>query len=304
MRFIIKEGTPCQTVKEYLKSELKLSSKTVSLLKRRENGILLDGVPVTVAARLAPPCCIDLACEDTPEDENPYLIPEDIPLNVLYEDDSIVVVNKSPDMPTHPSMGHHTGTLANALGYRYRSRPFVFRSVNRLDRGTSGVTLCALDRIAAAHYTRLLVKGCFRKTYLALVAGEAPLRGTVDFSIRRADSTVIKRETCSEDADGAESARTEFERLATNGEMSVLRVVPHTGRTHQIRVHLSSIGHPILGDWLYGSADSMLTRPALHALSLEIVNGEESQRFCAPVPHDMQKRILADLPDFNMEELT
>lgn len=293
------------TVKEYLKYELHLSTGMIAALKRKERGICRNGVPVTVRCPLAPPCVLELAVEDGEEEKNPFLVPEDIPLDVIYEDECIIAVNKPPNMPTHPSIGHHGGTLANALAYHAKDRDsaFVFRAINRLDRDTSGVVICAYDRISAARYIQLLKGGHFRKTYLAVVEGRMEGRGLVDAPIRRAGESILLRQTCRPDEEGAEPARTEYEVLATDGRISLLRVMPVTGRTHQIRVHLASLGHPILGDTLYGHPDPAMPRQALHAAALSITDGENEMHFRAPVPEDIRARIALNLPNLNPEEL-
>ena len=305
MRIIIEKDAPERTVKEYLKRELQLSTGLISQLKRKERGICLDGEPVTVRHLLKPPCVLELAVEDGEESKNPFLEPEDLPLDVVWEDEHLVALNKPPYMPTHPSLGHRSGTLANALAYHCREREstFVFRPINRLDRDTSGIVLCAYDRIAAARYTKLLKEGCFEKIYLAVVVGEMHGSGTVELPIRRAEASIILRETCKPEADGAEYAKTEYQVLATDGAISVLRVKPITGRTHQIRVHLSALGHPILGDRLYGEASSVMPRQALHAVGLTVRDGERLRRFSAPVPEDIYTCIQSILPNLQSEEL-
>lgn len=305
MRIIIETGTPFQTVKEYLKYELHLSTGMISALKRRERGICRNGEPVTVRCLLSPPCELELAIEDGEEDKNPFLVPEPIPLNLVYEDEGIVVINKPPHMPTHPSLGHHGGTLANALAYHAGARggTFVFRPINRLDRDTSGLVLCAYDRVSAAHYSALLKAGCFQKTYLAVVEGEVQGSGRIDRPIRRATEGIIRRETCRPEDDGAEEAVTEYRSLATDGQISVLCVTPITGRTHQIRVHMASLGHPIVGDTLYGRPNPQMPRQALHAISLQVTDGPRTARFFAPIPEDIRACLATHLPKLNPEEL-
>jgi 23S rRNA pseudouridine1911/1915/1917 synthase len=305
MRIIIEKNTPHRTVKEYLKYELQLSTGLISALKRKERGICLDGMPVTVRHPLTPPCVLELDVEDGEESKNPFLEPEDLPLDVVWEDEHLAVLNKPPYMPTHPSLGHRSGTLANALAYHRRGKEttFVFRPINRLDRDTSGLVLCAYDRIAAARYTQLLKQGSFEKIYLAVVVGEMHGSGSIEKPIRRAETSIILRETCAPEADGAEYAKTEYEVLKTDGTISVLRVKPITGRTHQIRVHLASLGHPILGDRLYGEESSVMPRQALHAIGLTVRDGAKIMRFFAPIPKDIDTCIKHILPSLHPEEL-
>lgn len=278
----------------------------IATLKKRERGICLDGKPVTVRCPLTPPCVLELAVEDTEEDKNPFMEPEALPLAIVYEDEGLVALNKPPYMPTHPSLGHRSGTLANALAYHVqqtREVPFVFRPINRLDRDTSGVVLCAYDRVTAARYGGLLTEGAFQKTYVAVVHGTVEGTGCIEVPIRRAQASIILRQTCSPEDEGAEWARTEYRAVATDGKLSVLLVTPVTGRTHQIRVHMASIGHPIVGDRLYGAPSDEMPRQALHAWRLTVTDGEERKSFCAPVPEDIRALVALHLPQFNWEDL-
>ena len=306
MRIIIEKNIPYATVKDYLQRYLKLSSGMIATLKKRERGICLDGKPVTVRCPITPPCVLELATEDAEEDRNPFLAPEDIPLSFVYEDERIAVINKPPQMPTHPSLGHRSETLANGLAHHFertRGGVFVFRAINRLDRDTSGLVLCAYDRVTAARYSGILADGGFQKIYLAVVCGEMHGCGCIEKPIRRARESILIRQTCALEDEGAEWAKTEYEVLATDGMISVLRVTPVTGRTHQIRVHLASVGHPILGDDLYGTPSPEMPRQALHAWRLTVTDGEEKESFCAPVPEDIRACIALHLPQFNREEL-
>jgi len=161
------------TVKEILYNELGLSHGQVVKLKKDEQGIVLNGERVTVVHRVTAGDVLELATEDSEGDINEMIEPVNIPVDIIYEDDYILCVNKPSSMPTHPSHGHHYDTLANALCYYYKEqgRPFVFRAVNRLDSETSGVVLIAKDRTSAFKLGASLKNGGFKKEYLALVKG-------------------------------------------------------------------------------------------------------------------------------------
>ena len=281
MEFKITKAEDGHVLRSFLKDTLGLSTRTVSALKRKENGILLDGVPVTVRAILHEGSVLSLAAEDEKSNEN--LVARDLPVTLLYEDEAIAVCAKSGNMPTHPSHGHYEDTLANALAFRYRAHPYVFRAITRLDRETSGVVLTARTALAAERLSRAMREGEIEKTYLALVLGVPPERGEIDLSIRRKPESVMLREVHPEGA----PARTRFRRMATAGGVSLLAVFPLTGRTHQIRLHLSASGFPIVGDCLYGRVCDGAERTMLHAA-----------RIVFPHPIDGQKRVLtAPLPE-------
>ncbi|MBQ8287147.1 MAG: RluA family pseudouridine synthase [Clostridia bacterium] len=288
-----------QTVSDFLKG-VGYSHKAISRLKRLEDGILLNGARVTVRAILRTGDRLSLAVEDRAEEQNPYLEPVDLPLEVLYEDEGILAVNKPPFMPTHPSMGHTGDTLANAVAFYLSGdgSPFVFRAVNRLDRDTSGIVLLAKDRYTAAALAGAMGRGEIRKTYLALLVGELSReRGEINAAIRRKEASIITREAIPYTEgeplpEGAHPALTRYEVVERYEDYTLVRAFPETGRTHQLRVHFAYIGHPIVGDTLYGSAHPTLPRQALHAETLTFPHPDGSLRtISAPLPADLQNLL-------------
>ncbi len=288
-----------KTVSDFLK-EVGYSHKAISRLKRLEHGILLNGTRVTVRAVLHTGDTLSLAVEDQPEEQNPYMEPVELPLSILYEDEQILAVNKPPFMPTHPSMGHTGDTLANAVAFYLGKggKPFIFRATNRLDRDTSGVVLLAKDRYTAATLAGAMEAGKIRKTYLALLFGRlADDSGEINAAIRRKEASIITREAIPyrEGAplpEGAQPALTRFEVVERYDGYTLVRAFPETGRTHQLRVHFSHIGHPIVGDTLYGSAHETLTRQALHAETLTFPHPDgRAMTFTAPLPDDLQNLL-------------
>ena len=291
-----------KSVLEYIKS-LSLSSKMVKYLKYRENGITVDGSRVTVRHILLEGEVLFLALEDTESSET--ATPSNIPVDIVYEDDYIVVVNKPPFMPTHPSHGHHDDTLANALAYYYslKEKPFVFRPINRLDRNTSGLVIVAKNKIAAAKMTEYMKEHKIKKSYIALLKGELHPSGNVvcdegdtlfviDKHMHRTEKSIIVREVCSPDAPDADRAITYYKILKSNPECTEVEAFPKTGRTHQLRVHFASLGCPIIGDDLYGFSDNTIDRHALHAHRLEFPSPDGSGNIISlsvPVPDDILK---------------
>ena len=311
MKIVIPEEFVGRLLRSYLKNSLLISSKMLTRLKNDEKGILLTGQHVTVRQVLHAGDVLEIADRDTEREESETVIPTKLPLCVMYEDENIIVLNKPPHMPTHPSHGHITDTLANALAYRYKTDgiPFVFRPLGRLDRNTSGIVIAGKTRPASGFLGRALIKGDVRKCYLAIVEGELECDGkthVIDVPIRRMSDSIIMRTACTADEEGAESALTRYRVLASANGLSLLLAEPKTGRTHQLRVHFSHIGHPIIGDDIYGAqspSDSshLIDRHALHALSITVpVPFFRAHRGGAPTSADTQGiDDITDITDIN-----
>ena len=220
---------------------------------------------------------------DMPEEEPTPLIPYDINLDVIYEDEHFIAVNKPISMPTHPSRGNSLPTLANALRH-YFGKPFVYRSITRLDRDTSGIVLVAKDRITASRLSALMKSGKIIKKYTALVSGVPyPAEGRIDAPIKRESEDSIIRVV----APDGKNAVTNYSTVSVNADgNAILLVNPITGRTHQIRVHMAYIGHPLVADFLYGNrADGDTYK--LHCSALEL-----------PHPYTGEALVLRSQPDF------
>ncbi len=280
------------SVKEYLFSVLGLSRNQVIALKKDEKGILLNDKRVTVRASLCEGDILELRVEDDYSDVNEFIEPVELPLDIIYEDEELVAVNKPSGMPTHPSHGHHNDTLANALSYYYLQKgiPFVFRAVNRLDMDTSGVVLVAKNKHSAYLMAKEMEKRNFIKEYCAVLSGELFGDGKIENYIRRKEGSSMLRCICNEGA-ASEYAKTEYSVISRNENYTVVRALPYTGRTHQLRVHFSSLGNPILGDGLYGAEDK--ERLMLHAYALTFVHPvlQTTITLKAPMPNDFMKYL-------------
>lgn len=290
----INEANSGKTVLAVLR-EYGFSGTEIKRLKQKENGITVNGVHVTVRFVLSANDCLSLFCEDTFEDENPNLVPSDLPISIIYEDDDVIIVDKPPSMPTHPSLGHHNDTLANAVyaEYKRRGNPFVFRPVNRLDGDTSGVVLLAKTHLSAYLLSQAMMKGKIKKRYVAILDGEMIVESEkihrIENYIKRAENSIIKREVSATEGDG-DLAVTNYMCLAVGNGISVVLAEPVTGRTHQLRVHFAGIGHPIIGDDFYGGSLELIERQALHAYSLSFPSPSNGAMITltAKVPDDMR----------------
>ena len=221
------------------------------------------------------------------------LLPYDLLLDIVYEDEDIIVLNKPADMPIHPSQNNYDNSLANALAYYYRNEksPFVFRCINRLDRDTSGLTVVAKNRVSAAVLSVQMLERKIHRSYYAVVQGIfAEKEGTIDKPIARVMESTIER--CV-DYENGERAITHYKVLAENNVISLVKCHLETGRTHQIRVHMKSEGHPLLGDFLYNPENHDINRQALHAGELGFIHpvtGEKLE-FIAGFPTDFNSLL-------------
>ena len=232
-------------IRDYLKRRLGLS--TALIAKVKYDNVLLNGEIVYMRATVKNGDVIDITL---PDEDSESIEPMDIKLGIVYEDEHVIAINKPKNMPVHPSRGNHLPTVANAVRH-YVGHPFVFRAINRLDRDTSGIVLIAKDRLSGAKLYQAMKDRKFDKTYLAHVEGvPSENHGFINAPIAREAEGEMKRVVRE---DGKE-ALTEYEVRSVNPDgTSILKVTLHTGRTHQIRVHMAHIGHPLVNDFLYGT---------------------------------------------------
>lgn len=222
------------------------------------------------------------------------IVPVCLPFSVVYEDEDLLVIDKPAGLPVHPSINHYENTLANGVMWRCQQtgEPFPFRCINRLDAGTTGLLIIAKNMFSAAVLYSAMKKRKIKRTYLAVASGEIRKPGTVDLPIGRVSDSVIER--CIDQEHG-ERAVTHYEPVAVckvpgNGSYTMLRLQLETGRTHQIRVHMKAIGHPLAGDYLYAPEDCSADRPLLHSRSLEFIHPvtQEPMKLTAELPEDMK----------------
>ena len=276
------------TVRHILKAVLHFSSHAISRLVRTENGITTNGRSIRTVDILHSG---DVLSVDSGDQRPPKIlpIPGDWPLPVLYEDGHLLVLNKPAGMTAHTSnFLPDTPTVAGALAYQ-RGPNFIFHVVNRLDKGTTGLMVVAKSGYIHDRLRRALHTDGFIREYRALCLGcPEPEKGIIDAPIGRDETSTVARMVR---PDG-QSAVSHYEVLSRHGDLSFLKLLPETGRTHQLRVHMAHLGHPLAGDWLYGTEDpDLIARPALHSYALTLVHPVtgETLRLKAPIPEDMQR---------------
>lgn len=278
IEFKVRNNDNGRSVKDLLCSELKISSGLMTKLKKSD-GIKLNGSIVTVVKRVNTG---DVLSVDLPSEKSSDIIPVNIPIDIIYEDNYIIAVNKPKDMPTHPSIGNHDNTLANACMYYFRNNDFVFRPVTRLDRDTTGIVVIAKDARTSALLSEQIQNGLFKKTYYAITAGiPSPDHGRIDAPIGRAEGSILKREVR---PDG-QNAVTNYRTLDAQNGYALVEINLLTGRTHQIRVHFSHIGCPLLYDYMYGTEIPGETL-YLHCGKVEFIHPESNESLTLTVkPH-------------------
>lgn len=277
-------------VKGILRGSLQLSYTLLKSLKWRENAILLNGQSVHVNAIVHAGDVVSVALSERTPREDLYCENTAAP-NIVYEDEDLLVLNKPAGIAMHPKADDAAAPSLAVMLTGYLGEGSVPHFVSRLDKGTSGLLIAAKSGYVHDRLRRALHSSELRREYRAVAVGQVtPPRGVIDAPIGRADGSIIRR--CVRE-DGLVS-RTEYEVLQTTERFTLLRLRPETGRTHQLRVHMAYLGHPLAGDWLYGTEDkNLIARPALHSYELwftQPVTGQE-MHFTAPIPHDMQRLL-------------
>ena len=275
-----------QKVDDILRRQLRCSSAVIRTAKGYPDGILLDGVHATTADKAKPGQVLSILVSDRADGD---LAAAQGPVDIVYEDADLLVVNKAAGVAAHPGPGHHDDTLGNFLTHHYKERgvPFVYRPAHRLDRNTSGLMVVARHAHGQELLKNQLHTGDFQRTYLAVCQGVPESEeGVIDRPIGRADGSVLRREVR---PDGA-NAVTRYKVMSTKDGRALVRLELETGRTHQIRVHMAWLGHPLVGDFLYGVEDkTLIGRTALHAWQLSLTQPLTGERLelTAPLPEDM-----------------
>lgn len=274
------------TVEQFLKKR-GYSHQVLVHLKKTENGILADGTWAYTRDRLTAGCRLDICLSE--EEASEQIEPVQLPFDIVYEDEDLMVVNKPADMPVHPSMNNHDNTLANAVAWYCTEKGgrFPYRCINRLDRNTTGLLILAKHMLSAAILYGQMRERKIHRTYLAIVKGRIEEPGVIDLPIGRKEGSAIERIV---DSEHGERAVTHYRPLKLGDDWTLVECVLETGRTHQIRVHMSYLGHPLPGDFLYCPDDHTIARQPLHSWKLSFehpITGEQME-FEQPLPEDMR----------------
>ena len=274
------------------------SSQNLVQLKKDPYAVRANGIPCFMNHILQPGDTLTLHIHE--EHSSEKIPPVELPLDIIYEDEDLMVINKPAGMPIHPSMNNYYNSLANSLAYYFAQQncPFVFRCINRLDRDTSGLTIVAKHYVSAGMLSTMIANKAssgITREYLAIVKGSVlPSEGTITAPLGRKEGSIIER--CV-DFEKGESALTHYRVLDEKNGHSLVSLILETGRTHQIRIHMKYLGYPLIGDYLYNPDMEQIQRQALHAWKLSFVHpitGEKMQ-FTAPLPEDMAK-VAGDTP--------
>jgi 23S rRNA pseudouridine1911/1915/1917 synthase len=314
-RILVDRGQAMLRIDKFLGNRIENVSRNKIQQAAKAGNILVNGTPVKSNYKVKPADVISIVL---PYPHHEFeLIPEDIPLNILYEDDSIIVVNKEAGMVVHPGHGNYTGTLVNALAWHLKDIP-LFQSgeirpglVHRIDKDTSGILVIAKTELALNKLARQFFSRTTKRTYNALVWGHFDKEtGSVEGNIGRSLRDRLKMQVFTEGEQG-KPAVTHFRVLEQLGYVSLLECTLETGRTHQIRVHMEYIGHPIFNDERYGgnkilrgttfakyrqfveNCFSIMPRHALHAKSLGFNHPETGKEmfFDSELPADFQRLL-------------
>lgn len=278
-----------KTIDEFLR-KTGYSRRLIIDLKTTEFGIMVDGNRQFTNYRLTEGEILTITLP--PEKASEHIEPVLLPFDVIYEDEHILAVNKPANMPIHPSINNHENTLANAAAWYFKEKgiPFVYRCVNRLDRDTTGLVLLAKHALSGCILSEMVKHRVLKREYMAICEGTIPEKGTVDLPIGRLPGSAIMR--CI-DIEHGDRAVTHYEPVASENQMTLLRIRLETGRTHQIRIHMGAIGHPLPGDYLYNPNYAYFKRQPLHSRSLTFphpITGE-MMYLEAPLPEDMYNRF-------------
>lgn len=283
----IKNEDSYTNVLEVLKCEFQISERLLLKLKKA-NSIFLNNKPVFPNASLKIDDEIWVIINF--EEDNSNIVPTKMDLNIIYEDDSYIILNKPAGIPVHPSMDHYADSLSNGLRYYFDTIGLKrkIRPVNRIDKDTSGLVVFAKNEYIQEFLIKQMKVRSFTKEYIAICNGILPNKfSTINAPIARKENSIIER--CI--SDNGDNAITHYEVLYENTEKSysVVKCLLETGRTHQIRVHFKHIGHPLLGDTLYHAPSPLIHRQALHSYKISFIHPilKEIKSYVAPLPKDI-----------------
>ena len=286
--YIIDEDSAGRRVEQFLRRK-RYSGQNLSEIKRMPKSILVNGVHYYMRQELSKGDHLQVRICETQNSEK--IPPTKLPLDIIYEDEDLLVLNKPAGMPIHPSLNNYTNSMANALAYYFQSqgKPFIFRCCNRLDRDTSGLTIVSKHLVSGSILSDMTKYREVHREYLAIARGSVtPSEGTIQAPLGRKEGTIIERTV---DWEHGEDAVTHYKVVKEANGHSLVSLRLETGRTHQIRIHMKYLGYPLIGDYLYNPDMEYMTRQALHSHHMEFthpITGEHMS-FTAPLPEDMAR---------------
>ena len=286
--YIIDEDSAGLRVEQFLRRK-RYSGQNLSEIKRMPKSILVNGVHYYMRQELSKGDHLQVRICETQNSEK--IPPTKLPLDIIYEDEDLLVLNKPAGMPIHPSLNNYTNSMANALAYYFQSqgKPFIFRCCNRLDRDTSGLTIVSKHLVSGSILSDMTKYREVHREYLAIARGSVtPSEGTIQAPLGRKEGTIIERTV---DWEHGEDAVTHYKVVKEANGHSLVSLRLETGRTHQIRIHMKYLGYPLIGDYLYNPDMEYMTRQALHSHHMEFthpITGEHMS-FTAPLPEDMTR---------------
>ena len=286
--YIIDEDSAGLRVEQFLRRK-RYSGQNLSEIKRMPKSILVNGVHYYMRQELSKGDHLQVRICETKNSEK--IPPTNLPMDIIYEDEDLLVLNKPAGMQIQPSLNNYTNSIANALAYYFQSqgKPFIFRCCNRLDRDTSGLTIVSKHLVSGSILSDMTKYREVHREYLAIARGSVtPSEGTIQAPLGRKDGTIIERTV---DWEHGEDAVTHYKVVKEANGHSLVSLRLETGRTHQIRIHMKYLGYPLIGDYLYNPDMEYMTRQALHSHHMEFthpITGEHMS-FTAPLPEDMAR---------------
>ena len=290
LEYIVKKDDNYTNINQILKNEFNISSRLFSKLVNLKK-ISINGVITDTRNSVKPKDKITISFDY--EEDNENIVPKEMNLDILYEDDWLLIINKSANIAVHPSILHYDNSLSNGIKFYFDKIGLKkkIRPVNRLDRNTSGIVIFAKNEYIQECLINQMKNNNFKKEYLAIVEGYFDEKsGTINKPIARKENSIIER--CIS-LNGKESI-TKYKVLKEFNNYSFIKCILLTGRTHQIRVHLASINHPILGDSLYGKESKLINRQALHCYNINFIHPiyKNNIQIIAQLPNDMSNLVV------------
>lgn len=291
LSYIIKKDDKFENLKELIKTQFQISDRLFLKLKKN-NKIYLNNSNTCLWKPLEIDDLVEIFIDFKEDNSN---IPSiKMNLDIIYEDDAFLIVNKPAGIPVHPSMQHYSDSLSSGVKYYFDTLSLhkKIRPVNRIDRNTSGIVIFAKNEYIQEYLVREMKNKEFHKEYIAICNGLLnEKQGTINLPISRKEGSIIER--CVDEKGAPSITHYLVLNESVDEDYSVVQCTLETGRTHQIRVHMLAIDHPLLGDTLYGKESNLINRQALHSYKVSFIHPITKKRvtYIAPLPYDIQKLI-------------